>query len=192
MTPSLSQGLRRLGPELQNKTYSRRHKWPVLGVDRSWRSCDTISEAPLYASACRGFFRDLPGHYNRDTGKFGANRVKRNELKDRLPRYRQIKLSVVGRKSGKTISMPVWFVLEGNKLYLLPVSGSETQWYKNVLQNPSIRVDARGTEAEIQAQPVTDAKMVESVIEKFRQKYGKGDVKKYYSKLDVAVVAELG
>jgi deazaflavin-dependent oxidoreductase (nitroreductase family) len=118
--------------------------------------------------------------------------VKRNELKDRLPRYRQIKLSVVGRKSGKTISMPVWFVLEGNKLYLLPVSGSETQWYKNVLQNPSIRVDARGTEAEIQAQPVTDAKMVESVIEKFRQKYGKGDVKKYYSKLDVAVVAELG
>ena len=38
-------------------------------------------------------------------------------LKDPLARYRQIKLSVVGRKSGKTISIPVWFVLEGKERY---------------------------------------------------------------------------
>ena len=41
----------------------------------------------------------------------------KNGLEDRLARYRQIKLSVVGRKSGRTISIPVWFVLEGAKLY---------------------------------------------------------------------------
>jgi len=29
-------------------------------------------------------------------------------------------------------------------------------------------------------------------VEKFREKYGTKDVKKYYSKFDVAVVAELG
>jgi hypothetical protein len=45
---------------------------------------------------------------------------------------------VIGRKSGRTISIPVWFVLEGEKLYLLPVQGSNTQWYKNVLRNPQI------------------------------------------------------
>ena len=67
--------------------------------------------------------------------------MKESELKSRLARHRQIKLSVIGRKSGKTISNPVWFVLEGEKLYLLPVQGSETQWYRNVLQNPSIRID---------------------------------------------------
>jgi serine/threonine protein kinase len=33
---------------------------------------------------------------------------------------------------------------------------------------------------------------VQSVIEKFREKYGAKDVKKYYSKLDVAVRVELG
>jgi F420H(2)-dependent quinone reductase len=59
----------------------------------------------------------------------------KDSLKERLARYRQIKLSVIGRKSGKTISIPVWFVLEGEKLYLLAVKGSETQWYKNVLKN---------------------------------------------------------
>jgi len=42
--------------------------------------------------------------------------VKKNELKTGLSRYRQIKLSVIGRKSGRLISIPVWFVLEGEKL----------------------------------------------------------------------------
>ena len=116
----------------------------------------------------------------------------KDDLKDRLSRYRQIEISVVGRKSGQTISIPVWFVLEGQKLYLLPVQGSETQWYRNVLKNPAIRIDARGVGAELRATPVTDAKAVKSVVEKFRDKYGAGDVKKYYSKFDVAVVAELG
>jgi deazaflavin-dependent oxidoreductase (nitroreductase family) len=112
-------------------------------------------------------------------------------LKDRLARYRQIKITVVGRKSGRKISIPVWFVLEGEKLWLLPVQGSATQWYKNVLKNPSIRIDARGAEAEFRAVPVTDVKTVESVIEKFRGKYGTKDVEKYYSKFDVAVLVEL-
>jgi len=116
--------------------------------------------------------------------------MKKNELKDRLSRFRQIKLTVTGRKSGKTISNPVWFVLEGEKLYLLPVRGSDTQWYKNARKNPVIRIDARGAEAEFRAVSITEAKAVKSVIEKFREKYGAGDVKNYYSKFDVAVEAK--
>ena len=46
-----------------------------------------------------------------------------DSLKDRLSRYREITISVTGRKSGRSISNPVWFVLEGDKLYLLPVKG---------------------------------------------------------------------
>ena len=118
--------------------------------------------------------------------------ARKNSLKDHLSRYRQIKITVIGRKSGKSISNPVWFVFEDDKLYLLPVSGSETQWYKNVLKNPAIRVDARGAEAELKAVPITDAKQVKSVVEKFRTKYGAGDVKKYYSKFDVAILVEDG
>jgi hypothetical protein len=114
-----------------------------------------------------------------------------SELKNRLTRYRQIKLSVIGRSSGRTITIPVWFVLEGNQLYLLPVQGSATQWYRNVLQNPSIRLDARGAEAELRAAPITAAEVVSAVVEKFRKKYGVKDVKKYYSKFDVAVLIKL-
>jgi hypothetical protein len=75
----------------------------------------------------------------------------KDNLKERLSRCRQIKISVIERKSGKTISIPVWFVLEGDKLYLLPVQGPEPQWHKNVPQNPTIRIDARGVGAEFRA-----------------------------------------
>jgi deazaflavin-dependent oxidoreductase (nitroreductase family) len=117
--------------------------------------------------------------------------ARNDALKDRLSRYREITISVTGRKSGRTISIPVWFVLEDDKLYLLPVQGSDTQWYKNVLKKRSIRIDARGAGAELKAVPVTVAKQVSSVVEKFRAKYGANDVKKYYSKFDVAVLAQM-
>jgi hypothetical protein len=114
------------------------------------------------------------------------------DLKERLERYRQIKISVIGRKSGRTISIPVWFVLERDKLYLLPVQGSDTQWYKNLLRHRSIGISARGAETEFQASLITGPKAVAFVVEKFRAKYGARDVKKYYSKFDIAVVISLG
>jgi len=112
-------------------------------------------------------------------------------LNDRLTRLREINISVIGRKSGRTISNPVWFVLDGDNLYLLPVQGSDTQWYKNVLKNPSIRIKARGIEAEFRAVPLGDVSRVSSVVEKFRDKYGAGDVKRYYSKFDAAVLLQV-
>jgi deazaflavin-dependent oxidoreductase (nitroreductase family) len=121
-----------------------------------------------------------------------SNKPTRNDaLKDRLSRSREITITVTGRKSGRAISIPVWFVWEDEKLYLLPVRGSDTQWYKNVLNHPTIRVGARGAEAEVKVVLVTEARQVSSVVEKFRAKYGTGDVKKYYAKLDVAVIAQM-
>lgn len=112
-------------------------------------------------------------------------------LRDSLSRAHEINIGVTGRKSGRIISIPIWFVSDAEKLYLLPVHGSDTQWYKNVLEKPSIRIQASGTEAELKVVPVSEAAQVSSVVEKFRAKYGAGDVKKYYSKLDVAVLAQM-
>lgn len=117
--------------------------------------------------------------------------ARKDDLRDRLSRYREINITVTGRRSGRAITNPVWFVLEDEKLYLLPVSGSDTQWYKNALKNPSIQIEAGGAEGSFRAVPLTDAKQVASVAERFRKKYGAGEVKKYYSKFDVAVLGEM-
>ena len=117
--------------------------------------------------------------------------VRGGSLKDRLSRANEINISVTGRKSGRTISIPVWFVSEDDKLYLLPVQGSDTQWYKNLLKNPKLKAEAGGAQAEVKVFPTTDKEQVSSVVEKFRDKYGASDVKKYYSKFDVAVLAAM-
>ena len=114
-----------------------------------------------------------------------------SDVKQQLSRSSEITISVTGRKSGRTISNPIWFVFEGNTFYLLPVKGSDTQWYKNVLKNSVMRVESGGAEAEVKATSVTEANQVSSIVEKFRKKYGPGDVKKYYSKFDVGVIAQL-
>ena len=112
----------------------------------------------------------------------------KDSLKDRLARYRQITIGVIGRKSGRKITIPVWFVFEdSNTLCLLPVQGSDTQWYKNVLYNRRMRIAANGKERVFRATPITDPKAVQHVVEAFRAKYSARDVKKYYSKFDVAV-----
>ncbi len=118
--------------------------------------------------------------------------ARNDSLKNYLSQTSEINLEVTGRKSGKKISRPVWFVVDEDNLYLLPVQGSETQWYKNVLKDPSIRIHARGADAEVRAIPITDPAQVSSVVEKFRNKYGASDVRKYYSNLDVAVLGQIG
>jgi deazaflavin-dependent oxidoreductase (nitroreductase family) len=116
--------------------------------------------------------------------------TKHDVLRSRLAHSSEINITVTGRKSGRAISIPIWFVWDDDKLYLLPVKGSDTQWYKNVVKNPAIHLEVRGAKAEGKAVAITDAEGVKSVIEKFRAKYA-GDVKKYYSKFDVAVIVDV-
>jgi deazaflavin-dependent oxidoreductase (nitroreductase family) len=111
-------------------------------------------------------------------------------LKHRLAKASEIAITVTGRKSGRSISLPIWFVWQDGTLSLLPVKGSDTQWYKNVLENPSMEIEAGGAKAELQATPITGKAEVSAVIDKFRAKYA-GDVNKYYSKFDVAVTAQI-
>ena len=95
---------------------------------------------------------------------------------------------MIGRKSGRPISFPVWFVRDDDSLYLLPVQGSDTQWYKNIIKDKVLWIKAGTVEAKIKAVPTADAKQVSSVLEKFRNKYGANNAKKYYSNFDAAVL----
>src|SRR5713101_5213965 len=50
----------------------------------------------------------------------------------------EIEITVTGRTSGRSLTYPVWFALDGDKLYLIPVKGSDTDWYKNLRKTPTI------------------------------------------------------
>jgi hypothetical protein len=113
------------------------------------------------------------------------------EFKNALTQTDEVELTVTGRASGRQTSRPVWFVQDGDTLYLLPVKGSDSAWFKNVLKQSRIRFTAEGVAIDAPARPITDPARVRDVVEKFRAKYGPDEVKKYYSKFDVAVEVPL-
>jgi hypothetical protein len=117
--------------------------------------------------------------------------MSKSDLHQRLNRVSEITLSVKGKKSGKDIPRPVWFVHEGSILYLLPVQGSDTNWYRNLLANPILKISINGSEISTRSKPITEGNRVDDIVRKFRSKYGEGEVKKYYTKFDVAVEAPL-
>ena len=85
----------------------------------------------------------------------------------------------------------MWFARDGEKLCLVPVRGSDSDWYKNVLKTPTIRLAAEGKQFNETVTPTSNAAKVEQILEKFRVKYGARDVEAYYPKQDVAVEVPL-
>ena len=102
-----------------------------------------------------------------------------------------VDLTVTERASGRESTRPVWFVQDGDTLYLLPARGSDTPGLKSVLKTSRVRVSAGEDSVEATARPITDPERVRDVVERFRAKYGADRMTKYYSKLDVAVAVPL-
>jgi hypothetical protein len=114
-----------------------------------------------------------------------------DELKSALQDANEVDLTVTGRKSGNETSRPIWFVHEGDKLLLLPVSGTDSNWYRNVAKTPKIGLRADDAELSTEAEPTEDPATVGHIAEVFGEKYGADKVKEYYPNLNAAVEVPL-
>jgi len=109
-----------------------------------------------------------------------------------LDRTNQLELGTVGRISGRETSRPVWFVRRDTTLYLLPVHGAASDWYRNVVQTPALRLTADGAGYDAAGSAITDPTQVARVADDFRDKYGAGDIAAHYQPPEVAVEVPLG
>jgi hypothetical protein len=112
--------------------------------------------------------------------------LKSDNILASLKRDKEIEMTVTGRRSGKPLPRPVWFVLKGTELLLLPVTGTDSQWYKNILLDPQVKISASRQTISGKLRVITEKNQVEKVIELFKGKYGPSDIKKYYPKPNVA------
>ncbi len=113
------------------------------------------------------------------------------EFRNALRGTSEVELTVTGRKSGRESSRPVWFVEDDGKLFLLPVGGSNSNWYRNLVKTPTVGVAADGAEIRTEAKPIEDAAAVGEVVQRFRGRYGADQVAAYYPKVDAAVEVPL-
>lgn len=98
----------------------------------------------------------------------------------------ELKITVIGRKTGREYSTPVWFVRDGRTVFLLPGGGSRSNWYRNVLKIKRIKISSGKVSLDLAAKSVTDSSRISSIVDKFRSKYGAT----YYSdpkRFDVAL-----
>lgn len=112
---------------------------------------------------------------------------------DSLKNVADARLTVRGRKTGREITLPIWFVYEGGEVLLLPIRGRLTQWYRNALSQKTVtfrvgQYTFNGTPEEI-----LEAGQMQRIVALFKDKYGERNFSNYYAnRIDVAVKIAVG
>jgi deazaflavin-dependent oxidoreductase (nitroreductase family) len=63
-----------------------------------------------------------------------------NKLFSRLKKEEYCYLTTIGRVTGNPHEIEIWFGLNGETLYLLSGGMDRSDWVKNLLKNPSVKV----------------------------------------------------
>jgi deazaflavin-dependent oxidoreductase (nitroreductase family) len=65
-------------------------------------------------------------------------------------------LTTTGRKTGRPHTIEIWFGGDGDTLYMLSGGGDRSDWVKNLVRGPKVRVRVGGQERDASARVVED------------------------------------
>jgi deazaflavin-dependent oxidoreductase (nitroreductase family) len=83
----------------------------------------------------------------------------------------EVKLTTVGRSSGKPRTVTIWFVCDQDHLYVQSGREGETNWYRNLLAKPEVRLEFDSLRLTGRAVPVEDETETQRIHDLFRSKY---------------------
>lgn len=81
------------------------------------------------------------------------------------PRRVVLLLTTTGRKSGLPRVTPLQFEEVDGKIYIASARGAQADWFKNILANPIVQVQAGERQFQARAEPVTDPGRIADFIE---------------------------
>ena len=87
-------------------------------------------------------------------------------------------LMTAGRKTGLPREIEIWFVAHADRFYILAEHFHRTQWVKNILANPQVRVRLAGQEFTATARVLDeqqDTALYKLAQQLEREKYDWGD-----------------
>jgi deazaflavin-dependent oxidoreductase (nitroreductase family) len=84
---------------------------------------------------------------------------------------RTLKITTIGRKSGQPRTATIWFVVEGDHLFVQAGENARKGWLANVRSNPEVDLDIGGTKLNGRAGVVTDDQEAERILGLVRRKY---------------------
>jgi len=83
---------------------------------------------------------------------------------------RNVQLTTIGRRSGKPHTVPVWFVVDGDRIYLSTLDPTR-DWVRNAKANPQVGFDFGGRVLAGQLHAVTDPSLDAKIVRALRDKY---------------------
>jgi deazaflavin-dependent oxidoreductase (nitroreductase family) len=83
----------------------------------------------------------------------------------------EVELTTIGRSSGKPRTVTIWFVRDQDSLYVQAGKKGETNWYRNLLAQPDVRLKIGSSHLSGRAVPIEDEGETQRIHELFRSKY---------------------
>lgn len=93
---------------------------------------------------------------------------------DRLAKLKDVstvEITTVGRKTGKAHTKPVWFVVEGDHLWVQAGKEGKADWYLNLKKTPEVKLEIKNETFTAHAKPNDDPATVERIHKMFLDKY---------------------
>lgn len=82
-----------------------------------------------------------------------------------------VELTTIGRKSGLRRSVTIWFVRDGDTVWIQAGQGGSTDWYRNLVASPRVELDLGSERRRGEAFPVEDPAEVARIHARFVDKY---------------------
>lgn len=100
----------------------------------------------------------------------------------------EVQITYTRRRDGKPKSIPVWFTIKEGKMELLPMYGVKTKWFSAVEASGRIGLAIKQWKKDGEPVVVREPGKVDEIKGRFGTKYGRSNVKRYYSTSEVALV----
>jgi deazaflavin-dependent oxidoreductase (nitroreductase family) len=88
----------------------------------------------------------------------------------RIAREPRCRLTHVGRKSGQSHEVAIWFLVDGEAVYLV-TGDKRRQWIRNVLAHPRVQLRVHDDTLSGEVTPATDPAEMARVAELLKRKY---------------------
>jgi len=82
-----------------------------------------------------------------------------------------LEITTAGRTSGQARTATIWFVREGDHIYVQSGKDGQTDWYRNALKTPAVTLRIGSVALRGRARPIDDAAEAARVHELFDHKY---------------------
>ena len=82
-------------------------------------------------------------------------------------------LTTTGRKSGKLRVTPLQYEEINGDIYIASARGTKSDWFRNIVANPKVKVRVKSRQFEGEAEPITDPNRIADFLEIRLQRHPK-------------------